>query len=77
MLNPRKTNIAVGFEYEAHPRDIRICVGGLSRRRIAPEAAEARQPAVRSGAKATGNERVAGCQSMRPFTDAGSISLLL
>ncbi len=46
-------------------------------RRIAPEAAEARQSAVRSGAKAAGKERVAGCQGMRPFTDAGSISLLL
>ena len=46
-------------------------------RRIAPEAAEARQSAVRSGAKAAGKERVAGGQGMRPFTDAGSISLLL
>jgi hypothetical protein len=43
----------------------------------APEAAEARQSAVRSGAEAAGKERVAGCQGMRPFTDAGSISLLL
>ena len=32
---------------------------------------EARQSAVQSGAKATGKERVAGCQGMRPFTDAG------
>ena len=42
----------------------------IQTRRIAPEAAEARQSAVRSGAEATGKERVAGCQGMRPFTDA-------
>ena len=29
------------------------------------------------GAEAAGKERVAGCQGMRPLTDAGSISLLL
>ena len=42
-----------------------------------PEAAEARQSAVRSGAEAAGKERVAGGQGVRPFTDAGSISLFL
>ena len=49
----------------------------IQTRRIAPEAAEARQSAVRSGAEAAGKERFAGCQGMRPFADAGSISLLL
>ena len=61
-------------------RRLSLCRAGAPQiqiRRIAPEAAEARQSAVRSGAKAAGKERVAGCQGMRPFTDAGSISLLL
>ena len=49
----------------------------IQTQRIAPEAAEARQSAVRSGAEAAGKERVAGGQGMRPFADAGSISLLL
>jgi hypothetical protein len=38
---------------------------------------KARQSAVRPGAEAAGKERVASCSGMRPFTDAGSISLLL
>src|SRR5271166_3861588 len=57
-----------------------LCRAGapqIQTRRIAAEAAEARQSAVRSGAEAAGKERVASCQGMRPFTDAGSISLLL
>ena len=57
-----------------------LCRAGapqIQTRRIAPEAAEAHQSAVRSGAEAAGKERVAGCQGMRPSTDAGSISLLL
>src|SRR5580658_712171 len=45
----------------------------IQTRRIASEAAEARQSAVRSSAKAAGKERVAGGQGMRPFADAGSI----
>jgi hypothetical protein len=56
-----------------------LCRAGapqIQTRRIAAEAAEARQSAVRSGAKAAGKECVAGCQGMRPFANAGSISFL-